>query len=191
MLAELEKQRREGRAPGAARRAERPAELLLHDPGRGRAGPRPRTGPRCSCGCTSTSSRTAAGTSREIDRQYGEQAGIKNGHAPREGRVRVRLPAGRGGRAPAGPAAARSTRRASGRRASRRSTSCRSSTRTTAKVEIPESDIDFVAFVRASRPGRAEREQGRRRPCASRTSRRASPSPARSSAASSRTSGWR
>ena len=40
------------RAAVDARRAQRPLQLLRHDPPRAPAGPRRATGPRCSCGCT-------------------------------------------------------------------------------------------------------------------------------------------
>ena len=89
----------------------------------------------------------------EVDRQYGEQAGIKNVTLHVKGAVRLRLSAGRGRRASAG---APSPFNAQGKRqtsfASRRRSSP-NSTRPTPTSEIPEDDLDFVAFVRASGPG--------------------------------------
>ena len=57
----------------------------------------------------------------EVDRQYGEQAGIKNVTLYVKGRLHFRLSAGRGGCASAGSTQARSTRRGNGKPVSRRS----------------------------------------------------------------------
>jgi len=55
---------------------ERSPQRFLHHQS-GAAAPRPRIGPKCSCGCISISSRTAAGTFRRSDRQWASRPASK------------------------------------------------------------------------------------------------------------------
>jgi hypothetical protein len=173
-----------------SRRQERPPRTASCRFTPGPAAPRPRTGPRCSCACISIISSGAAGTSSEVDRTWGEQAGIKNVTLLVKGEYAYGYL-----RAEAG--VHRLVRPSPFNAQNKRQTSFASVDvvpdfeEDDGEIEIPEADHGDRRLRPRQRARRTERQQGRHgRPHHS-ISRPASRSPVRSSAASSRTNAWR
>ena len=113
---------------------------------------RRRTGPRCCCGCTSIFFERRGWDVSEVDRTWGEQAGIKNVTLLVKGEYAYGYM-----RAEAG--VHRLVRPSPFNAQNKRQTSFASVDvvpdfeETDTDVEIPEADMDIVAFVRASGPG--------------------------------------
>ena len=84
-----------------------PAVVTVHA---GAGGTDARTGRRCCCACTCAGPRRRGFKVDLLEQTPGEEAGIKSATFALNGRVRLRLHAGREGRAPAGAACRRSTR---------------------------------------------------------------------------------
>ena len=151
-LADLERRGEKSGAAIAARRQERSAELFRSNPRRRGVAPRRRIGRRCSRGCTCTFLKIAGGTSRRSTAPTESRRGIKNVTLLVKGDYAYGYM-----RAEAG--VHRLVRPSPFNAQGKRQTSFASLDVVPdfededTEVEIPEADMDIVAFVRASGPG--------------------------------------